>query len=107
MQKKLVSLCLILAILSVSYAQQRGNTSSQEVKDFILVDSPTIALTHGRVIDGTGAAAKADQTVIIADGKIQSVADSASARVPDGAKVIDLTGKSVIPGLVMLHEHMF
>lgn len=107
MRKKLVSLCLILVALGVSFAQQRPSAPSQEVKDFILFDAPAIALTHARVIDGTGAAAQTDQTIIIADGKIQAVTDSASARVPDGAKVIDLTGKSVMPGLVMLHEHMF
>src|SRR5437868_4996118 len=107
MLKKIISLCLMLLIFGVGYTQQRSGAPSQEVKDFILVDSPTIALTHALVIDGTGAAAKTDQTIIIANGKIQSVTDSASMRVPDGAKVIDLTGKSVIPGLVMMHEHMF
>src|SRR5437868_15167232 len=107
MRKKLISLGLMFIALGISFAQQRPGAPSQEVKDFILVDSPTIALTHARVIDGTGAAAKTDQTIIIANGKIQSVNDPASAHVPDGAKVIDLTGKSVIPGLVMMHEHMF
>src|SRR5689334_15921094 len=102
MRKKLISLGLIFITLGISFAQQRTGAPSQEVRDFILVDSPAIALTHTRVIDGTGAAAKTDQTIIIADGKIQSVGDSTSSRVPDGAKVIDLTGKSVIPGLVML-----
>src|ERR1043165_3497935 len=107
MQKKLVSLCLILIVLGINHAQQRAGSPSQEVKDFILVDSPTIALTHARVIDGTGVAAKSDQTIIIMGGKIQAVGDSASARLPEGAKVIDLAGKSGMPGLVMMNEHIF
>jgi imidazolonepropionase-like amidohydrolase len=77
------------------------------VREFVAVESPTIALTHARVIDGTGAPARSDQTIIIAGGRIQAMGPTASTRVPAEAKVIDLMGKSVIPGLVMMHEHMF
>ena len=71
------------------------------------IDTPTIALTHVRVIDGTGAPARADQTIIIRDGSIVTVGAAASVQAPSGAQVFDLTGKSVIPGLVMVHEHLF
>src|SRR5205085_10316792 len=47
------------------------------------------------------------QTLILSQGKIQSVADAASATIPKDAQVIDLHGSSVIPGLVGMHEHMF
>ena len=107
MKKNTISLCLILITLSIVCAQQRTVTLSQEVRDFVSVDAPVIALTHARVIDGTGAKALQDQTIIISDGKVQTVSASSSTHVPDGAKVIDLTGKSVIPGLVLMHEHMF
>jgi enamidase len=60
-----------------------------------------------RVIDGTGAPARDDQTLIIRDGRIAALGASQSVAVPAGAQVIDLTGKSVIPGLVMVHEHLF
>ena len=66
-----------------------------------------IALTHVRVIDGTGAAPREDQTVVISKGKIESVSDAASANVPQDALVLDLHGYSVIPGLVGMHDHMF
>jgi enamidase len=59
------------------------------------------------VIDGTGAPAREDQTLIIRDGRIAAVGASGSTAVPSGAQVIDLAGKSVIPGLVMVHEHLF
>src|SRR2546421_688208 len=77
------------------------------VKQYVAVDTPVVALTHVRVIDGTGAAPKEDQTLIIRDGNIVTLGASRSTRVPDGAQVMDLTGKSVIPGLVMMHEHLY
>jgi len=69
---------------------------------FVSIDEPIVALTHVRVIDGTGAAPREDQLVVIDHGKIRL-----PRTVPAGAKVIDLTGQTVIPGLVGMHEHLF
>jgi imidazolonepropionase-like amidohydrolase len=80
---------------------------SPEVREFVRVERPIVALTHVRVIDGTGAPARADQTVVLRDGVIESLGDAATAAIPDGAQVIDLTGRSVLPGFVMVHEHLF
>jgi imidazolonepropionase-like amidohydrolase len=71
------------------------------------VDAPVIALTHVRVIDGTGAAAREDQTIVLSQEKIQSVGDASSSNVPKDAQVIDLHEHTVIPGLVGTHDHMF
>jgi imidazolonepropionase-like amidohydrolase len=76
-------------------------------REFVSVDAPIIALTHVRVIDGTGATPKLDQTVVIRDGNIAAIGPSASTTPPAGATVVDLTGKSLIPGLVMVHEHLY
>src|SRR5258708_15767642 len=84
-----------------------AQTLSPQVRAFVKVDPPLVALTHVRVIDGTGAAAREDQTVVISKGKIESVSDAASARVPKDAQVLDLHGYTVIPGLVGMHDHMF
>jgi imidazolonepropionase-like amidohydrolase len=84
-----------------------AQTLSPEVHEFVKVDAPVVALTHVRVIDGTGAAAREDQTVVISKGKIESVSDGASANVPKDAQVLDLHGYSVMPGLVGMHDHMF
>jgi imidazolonepropionase-like amidohydrolase len=86
-----------------SFAQQ----FSQQVTPFIKVNVPLVAITHVKLVDGTGNPAKADQTIIISNGKIQQVGDAKSVAVPTGAQVIDGTGKTVTPGLVMLHEHMY
>ncbi|HEX8140598.1 MAG TPA: amidohydrolase family protein [Pyrinomonadaceae bacterium] len=101
-----VTILFVLLLCPVTRAQAQS-TLSPEVREFVAVESPTIALTHARVIDGTGAPARSDQTIIIAGGRIQAMGPTASTRVPAEAKVIDLMGKSVIPGLVMMHEHMF
>jgi imidazolonepropionase-like amidohydrolase len=67
-----------------------------------------LVLTHVRVIDGTGAAPMEDQRIDIEGGKISRV-QSAKLKneYPKNAKVLDLSGKTVIPGLVGMHEHLF
>jgi imidazolonepropionase-like amidohydrolase len=97
---------LLSTVCAVSAAAQRP-TLSRAVRDFVSVDTSIVALTHVRVIDGTGAAPRADQTVIIRDGNIAAIGPSASTPAPAGAQVMDLAGKSVIPGLVLVHEHLF
>ena len=87
-------------------AQQRA-VLSNAVRAYVSVDAPLIALTHARVIDGTGAAPREDQTLILTNGVITAIGSSATTNVPAGAHAIDLTGKSVIPGLVMVHEHLY
>jgi len=77
---------------------------SPDVKEYVKVDSPVIAIIHARLIDGTGARARSDQTILIRDGKIQSVG---TLSIPAGANVIDLANRSVIPGLIDMHGHMF
>src|SRR5947207_1448037 len=98
-------ICLVLVLWGCSrlFAQ----TLSPEVKEFVKVDAPIIALEHVRVIDGTGAAAKDDQTLVLANRKIRSVGGAAEADVPKDAQVLDLHGYSVIPGLVGMHDRMF
>jgi imidazolonepropionase-like amidohydrolase len=106
MRKITVSFYLVLLLFVYARAQS-PQTLSQEVQDFVSVDAPVVALTHVRLIDGTGAAPRDEQTIVITKGKILLIGNAGSVQVPAEAKVIDLTGKSVMPGLVMLHEHMF
>ncbi len=95
-----------LAAASSALAAQRP-TLAQAVRQFVQVDTSVVALTHVRVVDGTGAPARPDQTVVIRDGRIAAIGPSSSTGAPPGALVMDLSGKSVIPGLVMVHEHLF
>jgi len=66
----------------------------------------TVALMHATVIDGTGAAPMADSTVLIRGGRIAAVYPAGSRPAPNGARVEDLTGKWVIPGLIDAHVHL-
>ena len=94
-------------LLAGACSLAQAQSLSPEVKEFVKVDAPVVALQHVRVIDGTGATARNDQTIVLANGKIQSVGDAASATVPKDAQVLDLHGDSVMPGLVGMHDHMF
>lgn len=86
------------------FAQSRLEPGIQPFKAF---NDTTVALTHVRVIDGTGAPEKAGQTVVIANGKITAVGAADSIQNPAGARTIDLTGDTLFPGLVGMHEHLF
>ena len=97
-----------LGVTSVLWcALAAAQTISSEVKPFVNVDAPVVELAHLRVIDGTGAAAREDQAILVSKGKIDWVGDASSANVPKDAQVLDLHGYSVIPGLVGMHDHMF
>ena len=76
------------------------------VQPFVQVNAPVVALTHVRVIDGTGAPARANQTILIENGKIAAVGDD-DMPIPVGAKRIDLSGHTVFPGLAGMHDHLF
>lgn len=67
----------------------------------------TFALTHARVIDGTGRPAQPDRTIVVENGRIAHVLPTASAPVPEGIERFDVTGRTVIPGLVGMHDHLF
>jgi imidazolonepropionase-like amidohydrolase len=90
-----------------SLGAQARTARSQAVQEFVSVDAPVVALTRVRVVDGTGAPARTDQTVIIRGGKIEAVGPAASVKAPRGARVIDGTGHTVIPGLIGMHDHTF
>ena len=66
-----------------------------------------VALTNARVIDGTGAPVRTGQTMVVRNGAIEAIGPSATTPVPAGARILDLAGKTVIPGLVMVHEHFY
>lgn len=76
-------------------------------RSFVRFDTSVLALTNVRVIDGTGAAPREHQTVVVRDGRIAAIGPSASTVVPAGGQILDLAGKTVMPGLVMVHEHLY
>lgn len=81
-------------------------TPAKAVQPFVQVNAPVVALIHVRVIDGTGATARANRTILIENGKIAAVG-AADLPIPAGARRIDLSGHTVFPGLVGMHDHLF
>ena len=75
--------------------------------EFVAYAQPIIAFTHATVVDGTGGKAKKDQTLLIDKGRIVALDKGSRVKIPDGATVIDAKGKTLLPGFVMVHEHMF
>jgi imidazolonepropionase-like amidohydrolase len=65
----------------------------------------TLALTHGTLIDGTGAAPVPDATVLIAGDRIDAVGPAASTSIPAGTRTIDLHGATILPGFINAHVH--
>jgi imidazolonepropionase-like amidohydrolase len=103
MRKLVVALSVMLFAAPLGFAQ----TLSPMVRAFVKVDAPVTALTHVVVIDGTGAPAREDQTILLNHAKSEALGDFASIKVPDEARVLDLRGYTVIPGLVGMHDHLF
>jgi imidazolonepropionase-like amidohydrolase len=101
---KIATAFLLLVGIAVGSVAQGPTAERQQ---FIRVEAPVVVLTHVRIIDGTGAEARDDQTIVIADGKIQSIGPGAPANLPANAQTVDLRGCTALPGLVGMHDHMF
>ncbi len=94
----------ILVLIAAPAHAQRAPTA---FRDLVAFDQPLIALTNVSVIDGTGTAPRARQTIVIRGDRIEAVGPTGSVTVPRGAEVVDLPGHTVIPGLVGLHDHSY
>jgi len=96
-----------LTLIPVALGAQSFTSLAPAIQPLVSVSDARVALTHVRVVDGTGKPPLEDQIVVIEDGKITAVMAAADAKVPPGARTIDLTGHTVIPGLVGMHNHTF
>jgi len=88
---------LLLAVTISAVAQQKDNPAS---------DSWTV-IRAGSLIDGKAAAPRRDQVIVIHGSRIESVSDAATAKIPAGATVIDLSKATLLPGLIDSHTHIF
>lgn len=100
--KKLLTTAFVVTVVAVySFIAQVG--FGQEKKSLVL--------THVSVIDvaarSSARALKANQTVIVTGERITAVGETGKLRIPEGAQVIDATGKFLIPGLWDMHIHVF
>jgi imidazolonepropionase-like amidohydrolase len=99
-----------LAFLAGLAATLSGSAQTQPAPaapSLIRERGPVTAIEHVLVVDGTGAAPRAGQTILIDHGRIAAIGPDGSVAIPAGASRIDGTGKTAIPGLVGMHEHLF
>lgn len=102
------ALTLVLIILLPSGLEaQRAQGLGDAVREYVSTDAPVIALQGVTVVDGTGAEPRANQTVLLRDGRIASVGAADEVEIPNGAELHELTGHTVIPGLIGMHNHTF
>jgi len=99
-------LIYVLLLLSNHYEIYCQDFSSS-VKDFIDVQDSVVVITNTKIIDGTGKPALLHQDIVIVKGRIMSIGSSGKIPLPKNARIINGTSKTVIPGLIMLHEHLF
>src|ERR1700739_1515576 len=98
---------LLMCSVAVSATASLQAQTARDVAPYVTVNAPVVLLNHVTVIDGTGAAPKEDQAVVIADGKIQSIGPASSTQAPADTQVLDRSGYSLIPGLVGMHNHLY
>lgn len=66
----------------------------------------TLVLRNARVIDGTGAAPRPNQCLVVEDGRISALGAAEALRWPADARVIDLAGRTLLPGFIDCHAHL-
>ena len=62
--------------------------------------------THATIIDGSGREPLRDATLVVSNGRIADIGPAAKVKTPEGAQVIDLSGQTIIPGIINLHSHI-
>jgi imidazolonepropionase-like amidohydrolase len=100
---------LPIAFFSCLYFQSWSQGFTPQVRPYIKDSADITVIADVTLFDGTGGAPKTHQTIVISNGMMSQVGDAATIVPPKGAGVIMINGagKTIIPGLVMLHEHLY
>jgi imidazolonepropionase-like amidohydrolase len=105
--KSFIAAASLLSLWSAAAGAQQATALSPAVQRYVSVGTPRVLLTHLRLIDGSGGPAQADRNIEIADGRIVAIGPGADVPPAAGTTVLDLAGRSVFPGIVGMHDHLF
>lgn len=96
-----------ISLLTVSLLVTINVTAEPVIPDdpAVTITAPHIALINARIIDGLGRPARENQQILLAEGRVKNI--GADIKIPHDTEIIDLAGKTVLPGLVLAHEHNF
>lgn len=100
-----VLVCLLLRPPPASVAGQQP-AAVDPIRPFLASESTSFLLENARVVDGTGAPAREGLSLLIQDGVIGAIGPRTEIKAPATAERIDLTGHTILPGLIMMHEHL-
>jgi imidazolonepropionase-like amidohydrolase len=96
----------LLALTPDHAMAQRAAAFHDRVKQYVVHDAPTIRIDDVRIIDGTGATAQVGQSIVIRNGRIAQIGPVESLAKEAADIVIPGNGRTAMPGLVMMHEHL-
>ncbi|MEK6478442.1 amidohydrolase family protein [Catalinimonas sp. 4WD22] len=113
--KNLFLFFLLLSLLSCRSSNESATHSmpahkrtelAEEVHQYIVHDESLIAITHVKLLDGLGNPVQENQTILIRNGYFDAIGSSEKIIIPEGAKIIEGRGKTIIPGIVGVHNHL-
>jgi enamidase len=97
----------LLGCLAATFATALSAQLPQSDEAFIAYKAADLLFDHIQIIDGTGVEPRRDAAILVHDGRIAAIGAGGKLKAPAGATVIDGRGKTLLPGFVMVHEHMF
>ena len=99
--------CLSCAVGLVAPLAGQHPLPGSEAAAYVAVDAPVVALRDVTLLDGAGGPARRNQTVVLQGNRIAAVGAGDVVAVPEDAYVVELSGHTVMPGMVGLHNHLF
>ena len=118
------SICQYIFIASLLYFSSCINTSDgktyidkpsfenhniklpDSLSPYIKYQEELMAFTNATIVDGTGKAIKQNQILLIENGIFKEIGNHTDIKIPQNAKTINLKGKTIIPGIVGMHNHL-
>lgn len=104
---KLLAVVVTLALFAIPTEAFAQRELGPQVQEYVSVNAPMVAITGVTIMDGTGAPARTNQTVLVEGGRITAVGPSGSVRMSGEGEVIDGSGHTLIPGMTGLHNHLY